>query len=105
MISLEIRWNLEAEKEFRSLKENIQKKARKEIEKLPEKGLKWENVSPVFDLGIGLEAFRIKITSDSEEINHRIIFDVEEQSYVIYKVGPRSGFYSSESLKEVKDRK
>lgn len=65
-----------------------------------------EKVGPVFDPEIDLEVFRIKIDpEESNEINHRIIFDVEDQKYVIYKVGERPKFYSKENLEEVKDRK
>lgn len=34
----------------------------------------------------------------------KLIFDVEGQNYVIYKVGPRPGFYQEENLREVEKR-
>lgn len=106
MINLEIDWDLEAEKEFQDLSYKAQEKVRKEIEKLPEKGLKWEKVGPVFKPEIDLEAYRIKVDpEDKEGINHRIIFDVKDQKYIIYKVGRRPGFYEKRNLKEIKDRK
>lgn len=106
MIYLELKWNLEAEKEFLKLEKEVQEKIKTEIEKLPEKGLNWSKVGPLFNSEIGLNVFRIKINPEnSDKINHRIIFDVEGQKYVIYKVSNRAKFYSQENLKEVKDRK
>ena len=73
---------------------------------MSEKGVNWDKVGPLFKPEIGLKAFRIKIDPEgSDETNHRIIFDVEDQKYVIYKVGKRYRFYSEKNLEEVKDRK
>lgn len=41
MIHLELKWDLEAEKEFRNLDKEVQEKIKTEIEELPEKGLEW----------------------------------------------------------------
>ncbi len=103
---MELKWNLEAEKEFRNLENKVQEKIKTEIEKLPEKGLEWDKVGPVLKPKIDLKVFRIKINpEDNENLKHRIIFDVENQKYIIYKVGNRTKFYSRENLEEVTDRK
>jgi len=99
---MEIEWNSEAEKEFLQLPENIQREVKSCIEKLPEKGLNWDRVEYVERRDLDLEVFRLKIKS--EEANHRVIFDIEGQNYVIYKVGRRPGFYKKESLSEVENR-
>jgi hypothetical protein len=41
---------------------------------------------------------------DGKELNYRVVFDVEAQNYVIYKVGRRPGFYDEENLREVENR-
>ena len=41
---------------------------------------------------------------EDETVNHRVIFDVQGQNYVIYKVGKRPGFYEDENLREVEKR-
>lgn len=102
---MDIKWNIEAEKEFLQLPNHIQEKLRSYIEKLLEKGLEWDKVGFIQREDIGLEVYRIKIMPENvEELNHRVIFDIEGQSYVIYKVGPRPGFYREENLREVENR-
>lgn len=103
---MEILWNKEAKEEFLDLEKEIQEEINKYKDKLPEKGLKWEKVGLVFDSGLDLEAFKLKINpEDKEEINHRLIFDVEKDSYVVYKVGERPDFYDSDNLEGVNKRK
>lgn len=99
---MEIEWNSEAEKEFLQLPKNIQRGVKSCIEKLPEKGLNWDKVEYIGREDLDLEVFRLKI--NSEEVNHRVIFDVKDQKYIIYKVGRRPGFYEKESLSEVENR-
>lgn len=42
---------------------------------------------------------------DKDEINHRIIFDVTDDSdYKIVKLGPRPDFYDLENLEEAEQR-
>ena len=102
---MDIKWNGEAEEEFLQLPNHIQEKLRSYIERLSEKGLEWDKVELIEREDIGLEVYRIKIMDgNGEELNHRVIFDIEDQSYVIYKVGSRRGFYSEENLREVEDR-
>ncbi|QGA80926.1 type II toxin-antitoxin system RelE family toxin [Candidatus Nanohalobium constans] len=102
---MDIKWNSEAEKEFLQLPGHVQKKLKSYIEKLPEKGLDWSKVSFIKREDIGLDVYRIKVMRGRDrELNHRVIFDVEGQNYVIYKVGPRPGFYQEENLREVEKR-
>jgi mRNA-degrading endonuclease RelE of RelBE toxin-antitoxin system len=102
---MNIEWNSEAEEELLQHPDNIQKKIKAYIEKLPEKGLNWDKVGFIERKDIGLEVYRIKIMPENdEELNHRVIFDTEGQKYVIYKVGPRTGFYDEENLRQVEKR-
>lgn len=102
---MDIEWNSEAEEEFLQLPNHVQERIKPYIEKLPEKGLNWDRVGFIEREDIGLEAYRIKIMpEDDEGLNHRVIFDVEGQKYVIYKVGRRPGFYDEENLKQVENR-
>jgi mRNA-degrading endonuclease RelE of RelBE toxin-antitoxin system len=101
---MDIKWNGEAEEEFLQLPKHIQEKLKSYIEKLSGKGLEWDKAELIEREDIGLEVYRIKIMPENgEELNHRVIFDIEDQSYVIYKVGSRPGFYSEENLREVED--
>jgi mRNA-degrading endonuclease RelE of RelBE toxin-antitoxin system len=100
---VDVKWHPEAEKEFLELDKTIQEKVRKEKNKLAEKGLEHGKIGPIFDPELGLEAFKLRI--DKGKANHRIIFDVKNSSFIIYKIGRRDGFYSQENLEEVKKRK
>lgn len=100
---MDVKWHPEAEKEFLELDKTIQEKVRKEKNKLAKKGLEHRKIGPIFDPELDLEAFKIRI--ENGDANHRIIFDVENSGFVIYKVGKREGFYSQENLEEVNKRK
>ncbi|MFB6116239.1 MAG: type II toxin-antitoxin system RelE/ParE family toxin [Candidatus Nanosalina sp.] len=102
---MDIKWHKEAEKEFLQFPDRIQEKLKPYIEKLPEKGLNWDKVRLIEREDIGLEAYRIKVMPEEDrELNHRVIFDVEGQNYVIYKIGQRPEFYGKENLREVEER-
>ena len=102
---MDIEWKKEAEKEFLQLPKDIQRKIKPYIEKIPEKGLNWEKIGFVQREDLGLEVYRLKIMPEEDEtVNHRVIFDVQGQNYVIYKVGKRPGFYEDENLREVEER-
>lgn len=101
---MDIRWVEEAEEEFLELPENVRREIRSYIEKLPEKGIGWQKVGKLEDKSLGLKVFRLKLMPEDGELNHRVIFDIKDQKYIIYKVGAREGFYSDENLRQVERR-
>jgi mRNA-degrading endonuclease RelE of RelBE toxin-antitoxin system len=104
-LPMDAEWREEASKEFLSLDEEVQSEVKKYVDTLEDKGLKWNKVGRVKRKELNLDLFSIKIMpDDNEEINHRVIFDVERDKFMIYKVGPRDDFYRRENLGEVKDR-
>ena len=101
-----LQWHPEAIQEFLELETKIQGYLNKYIEKLPKKDLNWEKVGRVKREKIGLDAYRLKLNPENrEEINHRIIFDINNDSdYKIVKIGNRPGFYDLENLEEAEQR-
>jgi phage-related protein len=90
---LKIDWNREAEEELKQFDRTIQKEIIKQIERIPEKGTGWKKVEPLISPELDLEAFRLKIDPEEKEnVNHRIIFDVKDDFFVIYKVGEGPAF-------------
>lgn len=67
---------------------------------MKKEGLNWEKVGPVFRPEIGLSVYRVKIKS--EEFNLRVIFDVNDDCFIVYKVGDRDKFY--DNLEGIKSR-
>lgn len=53
---------------------------------------------------LGLTCYRLKVMPENEEVNHRVIFDVKDESYIIYKVGKRPEFYGEENLRDLESR-
>ena len=102
---MDIEWKKEARKEFLQLPEYIQRKIKSYVDDLPEKGVKWNEVSFLKRENLGLEVYRLKMMpEDDPALNHRIIFDIMNGKYVIYKVGKRPGFYEDENLSEAAGR-
>lgn len=103
---MRLQWHPEAIQEFLKLETKIQEYLNKQIEKLPEKGVNWEKVDLVKREKIGLDAYRLKLNPrDNDEINHRIIFDITNDSnYKIIKLGNRPDFYDLENLEEAEQR-
>lgn len=103
---MEVEWHPDAREEFLKLEPETQEVVRDYKNELAEKGLKWDKVGLVSCPGLGLEAFRLKIDpGEHEEVNHRLIFDIDDQEIVIYKAGKREGFYNRENLKEAEERR
>jgi mRNA-degrading endonuclease RelE of RelBE toxin-antitoxin system len=100
-----VKWHPIAVSEFLALDNNIQEDVNQKVEKLPDKGLSWEDVSRVKRERIGLDAFRLKINpEDNSAVNHRIIFDVDNADFLIATIGVRPDFYTLENLKKVEKR-
>lgn len=102
---MRLQWHPEAIQEFLELDTKIQEYLNNYIEKLPDKGINWEKVGRVKREKIGLDAYRLKLNpEDKDEINHRIIFDIDENKFKIVKLGTRPEFYDLENLEEAKQR-
>jgi len=102
---MDIEWKEEARKEFLQLPKDIQRQIKSYVDDLPEKGLKWNKIDFLKREDLGLEVYRLKMMpEDDPALNHRAIFDVRNQKYVIYKVGKRPGFYEEENLREATER-
>jgi mRNA-degrading endonuclease RelE of RelBE toxin-antitoxin system len=102
---MNIEWHKKAEKEFLDLPETVQKEIKTQIERLPEEGTGWDKVELIIREKIGFKAYRLKIApDDNDNLNHRIIFDIVESNYEIYKIGKRPGFYDKDNLKEIEKR-
>jgi len=105
-MTMRLQWHPEAIQEFLELKTKTQQYLNNYIEKLPEKDLNWEKIRLVKREKIGLDAYRLKLNpEEKDEINHRIIFDITNDSnYKIVKLGNRPDFYNLENLEEAKQR-
>jgi hypothetical protein len=51
-----------------------------------------------------LNCYRLKITDGSQDLNHRAIFGIKDNNFMIYKVGERPGFYDDENLRDAERR-
>ena len=101
---MNIGWHPGAVEEFLNLEQQLQKKVNAEIEKLPEEGLKWEKVGLVNRPEISLSCYRLKLAEEGSNLNHRVLFKVIDNSYLILKLGKRPDFYDLENLEEAKKR-
>lgn len=101
---MNIDWHPRAVEEFLDLEQRLQEKVSTEIEKIPEKGLKWEKVGLVDRPEISLSCYRLKLVEEGSDLNHRVLFKVIDGNYLILKMGKRPGFYDLENLEEAKKR-
>lgn len=97
-------WHPKAVEEFLNLDESIQELVNNRIEKLPEKGLEWEKVGLVDRSEIGLSCYRLKVVGEDSRLNHRVLFRVKDEKFLILKVGKRPNFYDLENLEEARNR-
>ncbi|MFB6294154.1 MAG: hypothetical protein ABEI97_00180 [Candidatus Nanohaloarchaea archaeon] len=100
-----VKWHPAAVQEFLALDDEAQEQVNHHIEKLPENGLSWEKVERVKREHMGLDAFRLKIDpDDAPATNHRVLFDVDNSTFFIAKIGVRPGFYHPDNLGEAEKR-
>ena len=96
---MEINWHPEALEDLRSFDEQVQNRITRHVSRL-QNGPFGENTSLVSKQG--LELFRLKLKSD--ELDHRIFFDLEGGDVVILGVEHRDDAYSQESIENIKSR-
>lgn len=102
---MDLEWHPEAVEEFLELAEDVQKELNETLETLPDKGLEWNRVELVDRPEIDFTCYRLKIDPDRKpEINHRILFKVVEDSFLILKIGKRPEFYTLENLEKARKR-
>lgn len=99
---MKLDWHPTAVEELLELEETVQEEIIGEIEKLPDKGLEWKKVGLVDRPEIGFTGYRIKL--ESGDLNHRVLFKIQDETFYVLKVGRRPDFYHLENLAEARDR-
>lgn len=89
-----------AVEDLKQFNKQIQKQIRDEIEGLKE-GPLGENTSLLSKQG--LEIFRLKLKNG--DLDHRIFFDLDEETVVVLGVEHRDQAYTQESIDKIKSRK
>jgi len=88
-----------AVEDLKRMDEEVQELIRDEIRELKDSPL-GEDTSLMSKQG--LDIFRLKLKS--EELDHRVFFDLDGDKVVILGVEHRDGAYTPESLKKIKSR-
>ena len=96
---MEIDWHPEALDDLRSFEEQVQNRITRHVSRLEDEPL-GEDTS-LFNKQ-GLDLFRLKLKSD--ELDHRLFFDLEVDDVVILGVEHRDDAYSQESIENIKSR-
>ncbi len=102
---MRVSWVEEALQEFQSLDEDRQSAVRRFVDRLAEDGIEMDEVGPLVDGEKGLNLFRLKMVDEDSGLNHRAAFDVRDDTFIIYRLSSREGFYSSEEIRELESRK
>jgi mRNA-degrading endonuclease RelE of RelBE toxin-antitoxin system len=96
---MEVNWHPEALDDLRRFEEQVQNRITRHVRRL-ENGPFGEDTS-LFSKQ-GLDLFRLKLKTD--ELDHRIFFDLEQGDVVILGVEHRDDAYTAESIENIKSR-
>ena len=98
-------WHPEARKQLDSLDQKVKDETERLVKEFEEEGLKHSKIGKVKQTNPELDLWRLKIDSDREGVNHRLLLDEFYDQFVYYGIYPREDAYKVESIIEVMERK
>lgn len=97
-------WHPKATKQLKELEQNIQDEVEEAIKEFEEEGPGYDKIGKVEKKELDIDIFRLKVVSESQEVNHRVLIDEAFGSWVFYGVYHRDDAYKIENLMKILKR-